>query len=73
MGGQLCTQMPIILTAKVKIQKIQHSRSQNLTLDKKIASQLHMYSCKTLVNQLHVYSTYNEKIISEVNLLQILE
>jgi len=33
----------------------------------KIASQLHMYSCNSLVNQLHICSTYNEKIISKVN------
>ena len=33
----------------------------------KIASQLHMYKCNSLVNQLHICSTYNEKIISKVN------
>ena len=58
--------------------KGENTENSTLTLTKshtwqKIASQLHMYSCKSLVNQLHVCSTYNEKIISEVNLLQILE
>ena len=48
--------------------------TQNLTLTltkshtwQKIESQLHMYSCNLLVNQLHICSTYNEKIISKVN------
>ena len=54
MCGQLCTWMPIIIESKGE-----NTENLTLTLTKshtwqKIASQLHMYSCNLLVNQLHI-------------------